>query len=79
MHIRLEPGHNEPLFFIEDLRRWRLKSAQKIKTASLSKKKPDGYDKRVWLQTRRIQSFRRAIARLAVTMINFPKEFVNKE
>ena len=40
---------------------------------AMSKKKPDGCDKRVWLQTRRIRSSRRANCKASASMINVAK------
>ena len=45
----------------------------------MSKKKPDGFDKRVWLQTRRIRSSRRANCKASASIINVAKKYVKNE
>ncbi len=45
----------------------------------ISKKKPDGFDKRVWLQTRRIRSSRRANCKASGSIINVAKKYVKNE
>ena len=43
------------------------------------KKKPDGFDKRVWLQTRRIRSSRRANCKASAFILNVAKKYVKNE
>lgn len=45
----------------------------------MSKKKPDGFDKRVWLQTRRIRSSRRANCKASASIIIVAKKYVKNE
>ena len=45
----------------------------------MSKKKPDGFDKGVWLQTRRIRSSRRANCKASASIINVAKKYVKNE
>jgi hypothetical protein len=45
----------------------------------MSKKKPDGFDKRVWLQTRRIRSSRRANCKASASILNVAKKYVKNE
>jgi hypothetical protein len=46
---------------------------------AISKKKPDGFDKRVWLQTRRIRSSRRANCKASAFILNVAKKYVKNE
>jgi hypothetical protein len=48
-------------------------------TQGISKKKPDGFDKRVWLQTRRIRSSRRANCKASVAIINVTQKYVKNQ